>query len=296
MKYDAFLPKGAIFSIMDEEHLKQAIVVFKLLYFAKDWTTLRSTIAWVRHHLNERLSIYAISVAIIHRPDIKGIILPPIYEIIPNFFFNDEIIHKASILKQTFDDHTAVSHSQAKEFTIHSNYSGWYLNLHPEQSMSYYLEDIEMNAHYYHLHLWMPFWMDSEEFKLETHSRGEIYLKFVEQLLARWNMERFANGFSEVKEVDFHSPIDVSYTPSLAYANGLSFPSRPPLARLQPCHRNYREKWMTNIYSYSWTFLRDYANRIEDVADGKYALAVSIFRADISSFTFINHLLYTKQI
>lgn len=255
------------------------MILSKLFYYAKDWEIFYKTAVWARQHINERMFVYAFSVAILHRPDTQGIVLPAIYEITPHFFFNQEVMNKASFYKEIFDGHiinTPYTDPQLTGFTIQSNYSGWYLNLHPEQSMSYYLEDIEVNAQYYYMSLLMPFWMNSTEFNLQTHQRGQIYLGHIQQLLARWNLERLSNGFGEVQEIDFDSPVELSYNPSLVYPNGLPFPSRTAFTDLRSFYTAYKQKWSTTKYSYSLAFVKDYGRRIRDIADKGFALAVSI--------------------
>lgn len=264
---------------MYEEHLKQATLLSKLFYYAKDWKALLKVAAWGRQHLNERLFIYAFSVAILHRADTQGIVLPSIYEITPHYFFNEAVMNQASFLKQIYDgDLTDTPYVDPSflGFTIVSNYSGRYLNLHPEQSMSYYLEDIELNAKNYYMSMLIPSWMNSEEFKLETHQRGQIYLANVQQLLARWFMERLSNNFGEVPEIDTEAPVEISYTPSLIYPNGLRFPSRPVFADLRPFYTTYKQKWSMTKYAYSLAFVEDYESRIVDSIDRRVAMAVSI--------------------
>lgn len=265
---------------MYEDHMKQAIVLTKLFYYAKDWEALLKVAAWTRQHLNERMFVYAFSVAILHRTDTKDIILPAIYEITPHFFFNEEVMNQASIYKQIYNGDltdTPYVDRSLPGFTINSNYSGWYLNLHPEQSMSYFLEDVELNAKNYYMSMLIPSWMNSEEFKLETHQRGQLYLANVQQLLARWYMERLSNDFGEVTEIDMQSPVELSYTPSLVYPNGLPFPSRPAFADLRPFYTNFNKKWSTTKNAYSLAFIEDYETRIVDAIDSGVALAVSVF-------------------
>lgn len=57
---------------------------------------------------------------------------------------------------------------------IYSNYSGSYLNLHWEQSLSYYMEDIGVNSYVYYYHINYPFWMDGEEFHIKNDYRGKF--------------------------------------------------------------------------------------------------------------------------
>jgi hypothetical protein len=84
------LPRGEVFSVFYEEHLQQAIALYKLFYYAKDFETFYNTAVWARQHVNEGVYLYALSVAIVHRPDTYGIVLPPIYEVYPYYFYNNE--------------------------------------------------------------------------------------------------------------------------------------------------------------------------------------------------------------
>lgn len=90
-----FPPKGEIFSEFYPGKLKLAKSLFELLYYAKDYDTFYKTAAWARVNINEGLYLYALSVAVIHRPDTYGIILPPIYELNPYYFYNGDVIQKA---------------------------------------------------------------------------------------------------------------------------------------------------------------------------------------------------------
>lgn len=63
---------------------------------------------------------------------------------------------------------------------VYANYSGQYLNLHSEQSLSYFTEDIGVNAYWYYFHIHYPFWMDGEEFHLKNDFRGNNNLTTTE--------------------------------------------------------------------------------------------------------------------
>lgn len=45
--------------------------------------------------MNEHMYVYVLSVVVMHRPDTRNIRLPPIYEVVPNYFFNEDVLHKA---------------------------------------------------------------------------------------------------------------------------------------------------------------------------------------------------------
>lgn len=151
------LPRDKIFSVFNEVQLKQAITLFKLFYYAKDWDTFYKTAVWARNHVNAGMFVYALSVALVHRTDTYGIMVPPIYEVLPMAFFSSEVVQEAEVFKQKLKES-----GEMQKYTIVSNYSGHYLNLHPEQSMSYYTEDIGLNAFYYYCNVYYPFWMDGK--------------------------------------------------------------------------------------------------------------------------------------
>lgn len=270
------LPKGEIFSVMYQEHLEQAIALFKLFYHAKDYQTFYKTAVWARQHVNEGMFIYSFSVAVVHRPDTYGIVLPPIYEIYPHYFYNSEVIHKAQVYKQTHNHQHHPEKDGDYDYTIFANYSGHYLNLHPEQSMSYYLEDVGINAFYHHFNLYYPFWMSGEEYGLKHDNRGEQFYYVHQQILARYYLERLSNGFGEIPVFNWEVPVETPYYCSLEYPNGLEFPSRPKFAKLYEYFYNYGQSWTTRSeYGYSPILVKDSERRINDAIDSGVAFTVS---------------------
>ncbi|XP_044742194.1 hexamerin-like [Chrysoperla carnea] len=93
------LPQKEIFSIMNDVHRRQVIAVFHLMYYAKTYDTFYRVACWCREHINQGMFVYALTVAVLHRPDCRGLILPPAYEIYPYYFINHETIKKAQELK-----------------------------------------------------------------------------------------------------------------------------------------------------------------------------------------------------
>lgn len=257
---------------MNREHLEQAIALFKLFYYAKDWDTLFKTAVWARQNVNQGMFVYAFTVALVHRPDTRHFMLPPIYEVAPHYFFSSEVIHQAEMLKQSYKQ---ASHDKTYH-TINSNYSGWYLNLHPEQSMSYYLEDVGINTFYYMYHIYYPSWMNSEEFGWKDCRRGELVYYMMQQLLARFYAERISNDLGEIPFIDWDTPIETPFEPSLVYPNGLQFPSRPKFANLHEYFYNYGQKWTHNVYGYSHNFVQDFERRINDAIDSGVVFTVSL--------------------
>ncbi|XP_023170939.2 larval serum protein 1 gamma chain [Drosophila hydei] len=94
-KYGALLPKGEFFGALVKTHYKQALGLFNFFYFAKDWATFTHNVAWARIHVNEGMFVYALTMAVIHKPEFEGFILPQIYEIFPQYFFNSKFVYEA---------------------------------------------------------------------------------------------------------------------------------------------------------------------------------------------------------
>lgn len=87
--------------------MDQAIALFDLFYYAKDFDTFYKTACVARHWVNEGLFLYSFSVAITHRDDCYGIVLPPIYEIYPYYFYSADTIQEA--YKYVFSVFTIIS-------------------------------------------------------------------------------------------------------------------------------------------------------------------------------------------
>ncbi|KAH8296130.1 hypothetical protein KR054_002210 [Drosophila jambulina] len=94
-KAHALLPKGEFFGELAMTHAKQARGLFNFFYYAKDWETFMANVAWARMHVNEGMFVYALTLAVIHRDDFHGLMLPSIYEIFPQFFFNSKFVYEA---------------------------------------------------------------------------------------------------------------------------------------------------------------------------------------------------------
>ncbi|XP_017152681.1 larval serum protein 1 gamma chain [Drosophila miranda] len=94
-KLGALLPKGEFFGSLVKTHHKQAYGLFNFFYYANDWETFVHNVAWARIHVNEGMFVYALTLAVIHKPEFEGLILPQIYEIFPQYFFNSKFVYEA---------------------------------------------------------------------------------------------------------------------------------------------------------------------------------------------------------
>ncbi|XP_075161842.1 larval serum protein 1 beta chain-like [Haematobia irritans] len=94
-KKGVLLPKGEFFGALVKSHQKQAWGLFNFFYYAKDWETFVHNVCWARMHVNEGMFVYALTLAVFHRDDFRGLILPSVYEILPQHFFNSKLVYSA---------------------------------------------------------------------------------------------------------------------------------------------------------------------------------------------------------
>lgn len=246
-----FLRRGEICSVMHKEHLEDMMSFFQLLFSAKDYDAFYNTAVWGRFNLNEKLFLYSLSIAIIHRPDTKYIRLPPLYEVAPQYFFNNDVIQKAHRVKMGDTEIIGEFNKKLKCFIqikqfqtfaeskkniggvdnlyIYANYSNWYLNrdYDHEWKLNYFHEDVGLNYYYFLFAHDYPFWLKSKMMQQTEGIRGELYLYGHKLLLARYYMERLSNDLGELEYVDWDKRIMTGYYPTINHANGLPFPDRP---------------------------------------------------------------------
>ncbi|GBP03148.1 Arylphorin subunit A4 [Eumeta japonica] len=86
---------GEFFGALVQTHLKQAYGLFNFFYYAKNFEVFQRNVAFARLHCNEGMFVYALTLAVIHRHDCQGLILPSIYEIFPQYFFNSKFVYEA---------------------------------------------------------------------------------------------------------------------------------------------------------------------------------------------------------
>lgn len=250
------LPQNEIFSLYNVRHRNEAIAVFRVLYNAKDWQTFYKFAAWARFFVNKGVFLYALTVSVIQRTDLAGLQLPAPYETYPYHFFTADTIQLAQKhkmqgfygLKATDDVYTIV---------IPSNYTNAVAHIDNEQKLSYYREDVGLNAMYYYHQIDYPFWLGGEEYNLYKDRRGEHYLYLLQQYVSRYYLERLSNGLGIIPELSFYEPIKHGYNPLLRYFNGVPFQAREDNHMCSYHPENF----------YGVTLVEDYEKRIRDAID-----------------------------
>nr|CAR85692.1 hemocyanin subunit type 1 precursor [Machilis germanica] len=216
------LHRGEIFNTFEDKHLEQAILLIETLLSANSWDTLYRTACWARDKVNEGQFVYALSVTVMHSDFLRGIILPPPYEIYPHLFVNSEVIHEAYSAKMRH--HPVV---------IPMNFTGTIRN--PEQRVAYFGEDIGLNTHHHYWHMNFPFWW-SPHYDTKFDRAGEMFWYMHHQLVARYDLERLSNYLPEVEPLEWFKPIKSGFAPLTMYRKGGEFPNRPDNMLLHDLH------------------------------------------------------------
>merc|ERR1712212_151775 len=213
------LEKEHWFSLFNERHREEALMLFDVFMHCKSWTCLVSNAAYFREHMNAGEFVYALYVAVIHSELGDHIILPPLYEVTPHMFTNSEIISKA---------YTAMMTRTPSKFKM--DFTGSSKNR--EQRVAYFGEDIGMNVHHVTWHMDLPFWWnDSNGEHLDR--KGELFFWAHHQLTARFDSERLSNYLDVVDELQWNQPIIEGFAPHTSYKYGGEFPPRPDNAHFE---------------------------------------------------------------
>ncbi|CAG0885075.1 unnamed protein product [Cyprideis torosa] len=210
---ETFLKRGVYFSLFDEEHRNQMIQFFEILQGADSWDTFYRTACWGRDRLNEMLFDYALSVAVLHRKDTKGIALPPPYEVNPNFFVPTVAINEAYRGRM-----------KGVNTTISFIFTGTQKN--EEQKVAYFGEDIGLNSHHHYWHMEFPFWWTEQHGKKKDR-KGELFFYMHHQLIARFDAERLSSDIPVVEPLSWNQRIKSGFAPMTSYKTEGDFPTRP---------------------------------------------------------------------
>jgi hypothetical protein len=227
-EHGLLLPRGRVGTLFGQKFTEQTGLLFNLFYYSIDLPTLYQNVIWARENVNELMFIHALHLAVFHRPDIKDIVFPPLYEIIPSHFFN------ANALQKGIDYKLAGLEKINSTFTVYTDYtSRYYLDKFNEQRMAYFTEDIGLNTFYYYFYMRYPFFLggrynsvDMKIFGFDKEPVGELWFYMHQQLLARYYLERVSNDLGEIRQITWIKGIKTGYWPMLRYKNGLEFSYR----------------------------------------------------------------------
>lgn len=91
----AILGQHEIYTDLNLEHGSQLVGLAKFLTLAKDWPTFQRNVCFARRHWNPVLLVNALKIAVSERPDTQELIMPAMNEILPQLFYNKDVIAAA---------------------------------------------------------------------------------------------------------------------------------------------------------------------------------------------------------
>ncbi|KAF6213893.1 hypothetical protein GE061_011618 [Apolygus lucorum] len=223
------LPKNGIFTLYEGKQRRFATKLFDLFYFAKDFDTFYKAACWAKKRIEPVMFNYAFTLAMYHRTDCHQFRIPPMYEVFPDYFVPQETIQEIYNAKLLgVKEATFTYNNTGYEYNYNFDSVGGVLdysltNQHLENKISYFREDIGLNNYYL---TWMrknPGWMANSKYGKTWFKRGEGFYYTMQQLFARYTLERLANGLSWVDYLQWEKEVQVGYNPRVSHVGGQSF-------------------------------------------------------------------------
>lgn len=212
-----------LFTPFNPKHAKEAAKLIEILVGARDFQDYIDLLDDCRTLENDRLFLYALYSSVAHRDDCQGVILPPIQECAPHWFFAAETIHEAIQLSIHFpNEDFAVINRRTAEL------------LEPESRLAYFREDIGLNAHHWAWHVVFPIiWNENVTGKIKDR-KGELFYYMHQQMVARYNCERLSNSMNRVLPLQDYQRKLLGYFPHMtSQVTGVHIGSRPEGLRMR---------------------------------------------------------------
>nr|UZP65052.1 hexamerin [Eurygaster integriceps] len=227
------LPKNGIFTLFCSHTRSDAIKLFDLFFFAKDVDTFLKVASWAKVHINPVMFAYAYALALIHRSDTQQFQIPPAYEVFPNFFTPIDTLHHVFDYKmEGIKEGRFTYNNSGYEYNYHESMFGGLLSPdnrgYGDFRISYLREDVGLGDFFVNARLRNPSWMSPVKYNSPwLKRRGERFYYRVQQILARYSLERFSHGLPNTESLYWERPIKVGYNPRVAYVNGQNMYNRP---------------------------------------------------------------------
>ncbi|XP_011495593.1 PREDICTED: hexamerin [Ceratosolen solmsi marchali] len=242
-------PKGTPFAASVSQLRKEVAILTQIFLGAKDYRTFLNTAAWARINVNEDQFVTAFSSAVLQLPYMNGVILPPVYEVYPQYFFDARIIQNVYNHVSNYNSEASEAKDQSGVYDINVNYTS--NTPYGENQIAYFTDDIGLSAYYYYVQL--ASYMLPQDYSASNNKQGIFqgegrntvghgahYYYIHQQLLARYNLERLGQGLSPIGELDsYYEHIETPYKPNLRYSNGVNLPERNEHIVITPKHKNY---------------------------------------------------------
>ncbi|XP_050333467.1 phenoloxidase 2-like [Bactrocera neohumeralis] len=204
------LSRKAHFSLCVPAHRIMAAGLIDTFMSAPTVDELQSVAVYAHDRLNPYLFNYALSVAILHRKDTKGMGVPSLIQSFPNKFVDRQIF------RHLREECTIVPEGSRMAILIPHDYTA--SEDEPEHRLWYFREDFGVNLYHWHRYLVYPF-EASERSVVYKVRRGELFYYMYQQILARYNVERLGNDLKRVEPlIDLREYIKEGYFPKMESA------------------------------------------------------------------------------
>ncbi|XP_076636736.1 phenoloxidase subunit A3 isoform X2 [Colletes latitarsis] len=147
------LGRYAPFSIFIPFHRKLAGHLIDIFMGMRTFDDFLSVAVYCHDRLNANLFIYALSVAILHRPDTKDLPLPPLCEVFPDKYVDGVVFSRIREVANVVPTGSRIPIDIPRDYTAS--------DLDPEHRVAYWREDVGINLHHWHWHLVYPSTLDS---------------------------------------------------------------------------------------------------------------------------------------
>ncbi|XP_012266497.2 phenoloxidase 1 [Athalia rosae] len=217
------------FSLFIPHHRKIAARLIDIFVGMRTTDDFLSACVYCRDRVNPNLFIYAMSVAILHRPDTKNLPIPPLSEVFPGKFMDSGVFSRAK------EEANLVPAGARQPIIIPKDYTA--SDLDDEHRVAYFREDLGINLHHWHWHLVYPF--EAARDIVAKDRRGELFYYMHQQILARYNCERLSNRLGRVTRfINWSEPIPEAYFPKLdSLVSSRTWPARTAGAVLKDINR-----------------------------------------------------------
>ncbi|KAJ8679167.1 hypothetical protein QAD02_014954 [Eretmocerus hayati] len=242
------LSRQQSFSLFIPSHRKMANHLINIFMGLRTVEDLMSIATYCRDRINAEMFIYALSIAILHRPDTKSVPIPQLSEVFPDKYIESSIFHRAR------EEANVVPAGSRNPIEIPLNYTA--TDADPEHKVAYWREDLGVNLHHWHWHLVYPF--DGPMVTVKKDRRGELFYYMHHQMMSRYNIERLCNNLPRVRALsNLREPLPEAYFPKLdQMVAGRAWPARPSGFLLSDLNRS-----VDNV-KFDLTDLERYRDRI----------------------------------
>ncbi|XP_014261820.1 phenoloxidase 2 [Cimex lectularius] len=200
------LGRRELFSLFVPSHREMASRLIEVFMGMVSFDDFMSVSAYCRDRINPYLFVYCLSVAMIHRPETKNLPLPSPCDCFPERYIDGRVFARAK------EEASIVCEGSRTSIEIPVNYTATDLDI--EHRLAYWREDLGLNNHHWHWHLVYPF--EGPRNIVDKDRRGELFFYHHQQIMARYNMERFSNNLARTERFnDFRQPMSEGYFPKL---------------------------------------------------------------------------------